>query len=281
VPVAKIVSRGRFLSAAVTVALASGAAAAWGAESGRSEGAIPDFSGVWQHGVPGVVFEYPPDGGYGPVMDVQWLGCLPNCRPRPPGTPFVGDSTNPILKPHAAEAVRRVGEAWRNGEIINSATEMCMPNGVPNIISILGPVQMLQTPKEVTILYGRDAQVRHIHLDQPHSPNPKPGWYGESVGHYEGDTLVVDTTGLNDKSLIDRFGTPQTETTHVVERYRLINEGQTLYVTFTVTDPATFNYPWSGAMRYTRVANMAAPQEEVCAENNRGVPLPTDDTPDF
>lgn len=253
------------LIAATAVALGSAAGAA------ESTG-VPDFSGVWQHGVPGVVYEYPPDGGPGPVMDHGWLGCMPNCRPRPPGVPFIGDSTNPILKPWAAESVRRIGERWRSGDLVYSATEECRASGVPNILTILGPVQFLQTPNQITVLYGRDAQVRRIHLNQKHSDNLKPSWYGESVGHYEGDTLVVDTVGLN-KALIDRFGTPQTETTHVVERYRLIDEGRVLHVQFTVEDPQTFNMAWSGVMRYAR-ANILAPLEEVCAENNRGLPTP-------
>ena len=242
---------------------------------------VPDFSGVWQHGVPGVVFEVPPDVKFGPVIDVTTVDCQPSCPPRAAGVPFIGVPDNPILKPWARASVRDIGDRWKRGEIINSATERCMPNGVPNILSILGPVQILQTPKEVTIIYGRDAQARHIYLNQAHAKNPKPSWYGESVGHYEGDTLVVDTIGLNDKSLIDRFGTPQTESTHVVERYRLIDGGRTLYVSFSVSDQTAFNHEWSGAMRYARNGRLAHPVEEVCAENNRGIDIPTDDTPDF
>jgi hypothetical protein len=240
---------------------------------------VPDFSGVWQHGVPGTVFEYPPDGSAGPVMDVQWLGCLPNCRPRPPGVPFIGDSTNPILKPWAAESVRQIGERWRRGEVVTSATEECRPSGVPNVLTVLGPVQLLQTPEEIVFLYGRDAQVRHVHLNQPHSARPKPAPYGESVGHYEGDTLVVDTIGLTGNALMDRFGTPQTPTAHVVERYRIVDAGRTLEVWFRVEDPAAFTRSWSGIMRYTRNANLLAPSEEVCAENNRFIAIPTAEGP--
>jgi hypothetical protein len=77
----------------------------------------------------------------------------------------------------------------------------------------------------------------------------KPSWYGESVGHYEGDTLVVDTIGLNNKSFVDHFRTPHTEKLRVVERWRLIEGGNKLEVHVTVTDPDTFNQPWrrSGA----------------------------------
>jgi hypothetical protein len=269
----------RVLAAALLClsALSGGAASAQAVD--ERPDSVPDFSGVWQHGVPGTVFEYPPDGSAGPVMDVQWLGCLPNCRPRPPGVPFIGDSTNPILKPWAAESVRQIGERWRRGEVVTSATEECRPSGVPNVLTVLGPVQLLQMPQEIVFLYGRDAQVRHVRLNAPHGAAPKPSWYGESVGHYEGDTLVVDTIGLNDKSLMDRFGTPQTATAHVIERYRLTGAGQVLQVWFRVEDPAAFTQPWSGIMRYARSANLQAPAEEVCAENNRFIAIPTAEGP--
>ena len=99
-------------------------------------------------------------------------------------------------------------------------------------------MHIIQTPKEVVLfLTGR---VRHIWLNVPHSANPKPSWYGESVGHYEGDTLVVDTIGFNDKTFVDSYRTPHTDKLHVVERFRLIDGGNTLEVAFTVEDPGAF-----------------------------------------
>ena len=65
-------------------------------------------------------------------------------------------------------------------------------------------------------------------MNVPHSKNPKPSWYGESVGHYEGDELVVDTIGLNDKTFVDNYRTPHTDQIHVVERFKLIEDGKTL-----------------------------------------------------
>jgi hypothetical protein len=77
-------------------------------------------------------------------------------------------------------------------------------------------MHIIQTPKEVVLfLVGR---VRHIWLNVPHSANPKPSWYGESVGHYEGDTLVVDTIGFNDRTFVDSYRTPHTDKLHVVDR---------------------------------------------------------------
>src|SRR6202162_1910250 len=103
------------------------------------------------------------------------------------------------------------------------------------------------------MIFSGNAEVRHIRLNASHSADPKPSWYGESVGHYEGDTLVVDTIGLNDKRLIDNYGTPHTDKLHVVERFRLVDGGKTLEVAFTVEDPCAFFQTWSGTRQRHRV----------------------------
>jgi hypothetical protein len=116
----------------------------------------------------------------------------------------------------------------------------------------------------------------------PHSANPKPSWYGESIGHYEGDTLVVDTIGLNDKTFVDNYRTPHTEKLHVVERWTLLDGGKTLEANVRVEDPDTFNEPWSGIQRYDRVQQPMT--EQVCAENNQHLfdyHIPIASKPDF
>src|SRR5947209_251649 len=89
-------------------------------------------------------------------------------------------------------------------------------------------------------------------------------WYGESVGHYEGDTLVVDTIGLNTKTYVDNYRTPHTDKLHVIERYRLINNGPTLENQIWVEDPDTFNQPWTAIQRYRKVSTGPL-DEQVCA----------------
>src|SRR5436309_3479197 len=79
----------------------------------------------------------------------------------------------------------------------------------------------------------RDQIVRHVYLDVPHSANPKPSWNGESVGHYEGDTLVVDTIAQTTSSFVDLYRTPYSEKPHLIERYRLIEGGKALQVEMT------------------------------------------------
>ena len=85
-----------------------------------------------------------------------------------------------------------------------------------------------------------------------------PSWYGESVGHYEGDTLVIDTIGLNDRTTIDNFRTPHTDKLHVAEYWKLAEGGEILEVTVRVDDPGTFNAPWSAIQRYRRVQHLGS-----------------------
>jgi hypothetical protein len=87
-------------------------------------------------------------------------------------------------------------------------------------------MQMLQQSDKITILYDEDHEIRHVRLNQPHPAQVAPSWYGDSVGHYEGETLVIDTVGIKTErpvAMVDWFGTPYTEALHVVERYRLLD----------------------------------------------------------
>jgi hypothetical protein len=157
--------------------------------------------------------------------------------------------------------------------------------GVPGFMVMGGgQVYFVQSPKEVLILFDGDAHVRRIHMNAQHAANPKPSWYGDSVGKYEGDTLVVDTIGLNAKTFVDAYRTPHTEKLHVVERWRLIEGGDKLEVHVTVTDPDTFNQPWQAVRRYQRGKGVFP--ENICAENNHIVfgddyDIPESDRPDF
>jgi hypothetical protein len=188
---------------------------------------------------------------------------------------------NPNLKPWAAEAMRKSNEEILAGKYPFTARSSCMPAGVPGFsLFVVEPVFFVQSPKEILIVYSGDQQVRRVSMNVPHSSNPKPSWYGESVGHYEGDTLVVDTIGLNAKTFVDNFRTPHTEKLHVVERYRLINDGRVLENLIWAEDPDTFNQPWSAIQRYRKVQE-GPMDEQVCAENNNSISTPQAAKSDF
>jgi hypothetical protein len=190
-------------------------------------------------------------------------------------TSRVSDITNPILQP------------WAAGEFPFTAQSRCWPGGVPGqLIFVFEPLYFIQTQSEVWMIWERDHHVRRVYLNRAHSANVTPSWFGESVGHYEGDTLVVDTIGLSDKSFVDNWRTPHTTKLHVVERYHKINDGRVLQAEVTVEDPGAYTAPWSAMQRW-RLVNRGGIEEFICAENNTSYfgndayPMPEADKPDF
>lgn len=254
---------------------------------GTSAPAVPDFSGLWQ-GRRGAAPE--PSGRLGVQQhpDHERRGSRGEGGVRQAPLPAIADTTDSLLQPWVAAALKDIGDRRAAGEIILPARSLCWPNGVPAIIELGGtPLQFLQTQDQVTIHRLEGPEVRHIYLNVPHSENVTPSWYGESVGHYEGNTLVVDTIGLNDRTVVDDFQTPHTEALHVVERYTLLEDGETIEIQYTVEDPEAFTEQWTGAHTLQRVTREPVFEELYCAENNFDVltggeyPLPTATKLDF
>jgi len=288
----------------------------------ESTASIPDLSGTWIHGsIPG--FEPLRSGPTSLVnrsrrslaqllrdLSIDWRG---------PGVPpsenvsnileLVGDYTNPVLQPWAAEVVRKFGEMSLSGVGVPSPRNQCWPGGVPFVFTS-GAIQILQQPHKIAILYNYDNQVRYVRLNQSHPVRMTPAWYGDSVGHYEGETLVVDTVGIKvgPFAAVDWYGTPHTEALHVVERYRFIDydtakegwerdakenwraqpapsyRGRYLQLEFTVEDEGAFTTPWTATMTYGRSRGDWG--ELVCAENTKWysgkeAAVPRADQPDF
>jgi hypothetical protein len=268
------------LVAGGVVAVAAASALSAAAQPAAS---VPDFQSgqaAWIH-PPGGAFPAVP--GSAPPMRQdpahRYVGNNTGAQP----TYRIGDVSHPNLKQWAKDAMKKDNDEVLAGKIAFTSRSSCLPAGVPEFTLFGGPpIYFIQTPKEVLMIYEGDAQVRRIFLDVLHSANPKPSWYGESVGHYEGDTLIVDTIGQNTKTVVDAYRTPHTEKLHVVERWHLINEGKTLEVNITVDDPETFNQPWSTFQRYQRGAQTLS--EEICAENNQHLfdyHIPVANKPDF
>jgi hypothetical protein len=289
--------------------------AGWPADGATGSAApVPDFSGLWAHPFyPG--FEQPLSGP-GPVtnrsrrtqiFDIDGRLRLPGSKPALVDQPIlqVGDYTNPILKPDAADIVKRYGELELSGKGHPTPWIACWPSGVPFIFENVA-IQILQRPDQITILYEFDHEVRHVRMNQPHSARVSPSWYGDSVGHYEGDTLVIDTVGIKTDrpvAMVDLYGTPYTKALHVVERYRLLDydatkealelvatknwrtppfrigpdvdpgyKGNGLQLQFTIEDAGVFTTPWSATITYRRGINSQGTdklEESVCAENPR------------
>ena len=252
----------------------------------------------------------PPPSGPGPVpaLDVRHASSNAGFFERGAQPIFeMGNPDAPILQPWAKEQVRMRNEAILAGKPGFTRQASCWPVGTPAFLLYpQQPVFFVQTPKEVVMIWQGDHQVRHVYLDTPHSQNPKPSWYGESVGHYDDDTLVVDTIGISEKTLVDNFATPHTAQLHTIERFRMSDGGMRLEVRLHVEDPGAFTTPWDAMQRYRRVeprvaeppkraddflsaAGNAGPMlESSCAENPHGLfdapgtlPIPQSDRPDF
>jgi hypothetical protein len=233
----------------------------------------------------------PPASGPGPVLADPKHPYTPNDEGRNTGvqpTYRIADLSNPILQPWAREQMKKANDEVLAGGVPFVARERCWPAGVPafDIMRRVAPVWVVQSPKEVLLVWPSDQQVRHVYMNVPHTKAPKPSWYGESVGRYEGDELVVDTIGLSDKSFVDNYRTPHTTRMHVVERFRLVDAGKTLQINIEVEDPGTFTMKWQAMQRFKRwTEGPMAPS--ACAENNfdyftyKVEPIPQAAKPDF
>jgi hypothetical protein len=272
----------------------------------QAAASIPDFSGIWSH--PYLTGFEIPFSGPGPVLNRSRLrNGVANFQK------LVGDYTNPILQPWAAEVVKRHGEISLAGEGYPTPSNQCWPGGVPYVFWDF-MMEMFQQGDRITMVYRHGNEVRHVRMNAPHPAHVTPSWYGDSVGHYEGDTLVIDTVGIKigPFAMVDMYGTPHSEALHVVERYRLIDydaakeeiarndkenlrvtqdgfdpeyRGKVLQLRFTVEDPGVFTMPWSSMITYRRA--LSGWTDLICAENRheyfagRESAVPTADKPDF
>jgi hypothetical protein len=225
-------------------------------------------------------------GGPKPVTFAPAHRYVPNGSGEQP-TFRVADLNNPVLTQFAKDALKTSNDMVLRGFAMYARESRCWMTGVP--VYLLNPAQptfILQEPKKITMMWQMDQQVRHIYMNVPHSANPKPSWYGESVGHYESDTLVVDTIGQNTKSFMDNYRTPHSEKLHVVERFHLVEGGKTLQADITIEDPVALTQPLHVMHQWRKVQGPMT--ESRCADGEsfnpfgqQAEPIPTSERPDF
>jgi hypothetical protein len=259
------------------------------AQSPASDG-IPNLASAnfgWQTNVADW-YDPPASMGHGPIHPDPAHPFMSNAEAARRGvqpTLRIGDTKDPVLKPWAAKFMADSNEEALRGDrqVPFAAQARCWPGGVPGqLLYPFEPFYFIQTPTDVWMMWQRDHMVRHVRMNANHLENPTPSWFGDSVGHYEnGDTLVVDTIGMNAKTFVDSFRTPHTEKLHVVERFKLLEGGKQMQIRMTVDDPDTFNQPWEAVRTYRRMQGTL--QEEACAENNFffDYGIPKADKPDF
>jgi hypothetical protein len=226
----------------------------------------PDFSSAsfgWVSLRGGIV---PMPGSPPPVGQAPSRPLVANNTGQQPTFPYA-DLNNSNLTPFALDGLKKANELADTGFAMYSRASRCWATGVPVALnSVVQPIFFIQTPKEVITIGQGDQTVRHIYMDVPHSQNPKPSWYGESVGHYEGEWLVVDTIAQDSRTFIDNFRTPHSDKLHVVERYHLIDGGSTLEAEVTIEDPASFIKPVHVQMRSRKAQAPGGIIESRCAD---------------
>lgn len=299
------------------------ASAALPAFSQTTESAIPDFTGTWTH--PVFPWFEPPASGPGPITNLsRWpeTAQIPNAEAGSAALPattegisnydqLVGDYKNPLLQPWAAEIVKKAGEQALRGITVPNPSNQCWPRPMPFTYK-WSTVAVLPGKDKITMIYGED--MREIRMNASHPSPLTPSWFGDSVGRYEGDTLIVDTVGVKTDrpyAMQDIFGTPYTDKLHIVERYSLReyddvkdalernakenwmftgdvfskHRGKFMQVHVTVEDEGVFTSPFTATLTYIPSRNPL--QESVCAENvheyynNRDTDVPKADKPDF
>jgi hypothetical protein len=281
---------------------------------------LPAFAADGASGIVGVRwgknafnFEGMPSG----PQPLRNLSRLPNGKAN--AGRLVGDYRNPILTPEAAAVVKQKGELAIAGKGFPNAQDQCRPIAPPFTFAMqLGFAMLPTTAGNIAIVYDQNMNVRHIRTNDKHPANLRPSSMGDSVGHWEGDVLVIDTVGIKTDAFtsVDRFGTPQSEAMHVLERYRLIDgalakaqidryetsEGTVggggrvagynpdtslngLQLEVTMEDPKVFVTPLTARVTYRPL--ISGWQEVVCADNpmehykGEWIGLPTADRPDF
>ena len=180
------------------------------------------------------------------------------------------DGSDPPWQPWNKKAFEDREAAEAAGTPLYDPTAACLPSGTPRIISTPYPAEIIQTPDETVFLYEAQHLYRVVYMNQEHPKNIEPTFMGHAVGHWEGDTLVVDTVGLVGETQIDEGGTQHSDQMHVVERIRKIDD-LTLEILFTIDDPKAFTKPWTARRLWSWRPEIRF-LEYVCEENNRNAP---------
>ena len=197
----------------------------------KPSGSTPDLSGVWnRRNMPGARYQGYTFSAEEPSM-TPWAAEKFKANKPSFGPRMVEDSNDPV-----------------NPTTINAMG--CFPPGVPRIYLHPFPMEIIQSPNRVLMIFEFSHYIRQIWTDgRQHNTDLGPTWMGDSTGRWEGDTLVVETTGFNDKTWLDRGGHPHTEDLRVTERMRRV-DAKTLQIDITMDDPKAYTKPWGGRLTY-------------------------------
>jgi hypothetical protein len=226
------------------------------AQTAKPSGAarsVPNLSGTWNRGTGRVAGVFDDDAG---------------------GIPFLGfTKQEPPLQPASMEIYKAnrkgITDLRLKGRDDADPSNSCFPPGPTRIFTAPLPFEIRQTPEVVYILSETDHWVRRIYVDGRGHPDGYPStWMGHSIGRYDGDTLVVDTTDINDATWIDALGHPHSDALHLVERIRRANH-DTLEIEVTFDDAKDYTKPWTGKKVYQLQPQAYEIKEEMICEQYR------------
>jgi hypothetical protein len=219
---------------------AAGASAELGAKPAgpapRTPNGKPDLSGLWQR-------PYVPDMSKSNNKDQQ-------------GTPELPFS-------EAGMKAWKSYDAAKDGDYTGS----CLPFGLLRSMNSPDPIQIMQNAKYVALLYEQNTWFHIIPIDKPHQKDARPTWFGDSTGHWDGDTLVVDTVNFNGRTRLDTIGHPHSDALHVIERFTRTDANHIAYEV-TIDDPKIFTKPWTNQRTFTIRPDWEI-MEYSCEENNK------------
>jgi hypothetical protein len=218
----------------------------------RTRDGRPDLSGVWH---PAADPAGKPGGVEGIVAPRYLIDIMADVKP--------GDVP---LQPWAADVYKRRNDNFRR----DNPQIRCLPAGVPRLNALTHPYKIVQTPELIVVLYEMQTTFRQIFLDGRELPrDPQPSWMGYSIGKWDGDVLVVETSGFNDQTWLDGSGHPHSEAMHLTERFSRRNMGQ-MDIEIVINDPKAYTRP----LRYVQPQILMPDTdliEYVCAENAKEI----------
>ncbi len=247
---------GRLLNASLAALLVTGAAAA-GSRGLIAQGAkVPDLAGDWASDRT--------RGGFGQSLSIADMGG--RNRGNEPDIPYQPWARTKTMSERPSTGANSQFDVTTDPQVV-----YCEPPGVPHIYLWPVKTKFVQTTEAVYILYELGPFFRVVWLNAKHPPDPDPQWWGHSIGHYEnGDTLVVDTIGFNDKTWLDQMGHPHTEQLHLTERYKRVDQ-KTLELDMVIDDPGVYTKPWNshrnfalsdtGFLRYQQICSVRENQQ--------------------
>jgi hypothetical protein len=218
----------------------------------------PDLSGLWQA-------ERTPLSEFARVLGPEGIKIQPDLNDITKHVVNVLWDVNPADQPLRPEGAALTQERQKSGQDFQSAS--CLPDGLPAAMLVLD-FKMIQTDREIVVLMSTGNPPRQIYTDgRPLPKDPEPSWMGTSVGRWQGDTLVVETTGFKDRAWLDVLGHPRSEAMHMTERYRRRDFGH-MDLEITIDDPTYYTRPFGFKTTLTMIPDSDV-LEYVCTENQK------------